>query len=162
MDSVRDNSANTLAAAHPITTVVVDDEPEIRKGIEALFATSDLIELVAMGVSGEDAVELTLKYRPQVLLLDLHFPDGMDGIQTIHTIRSMPEIQTKILVYSWDVDEYAIFEAIKAGAASYTWKQESDTNLIEALLTTARGGAYISPGMADRVLELFSKDDISD
>lgn len=139
-----------------VEVVIVDDEPEISKALKSLFEVSGEIQVVAIGYSANDAAKLVRENKPDVILLDLHFPDGSDGIEAIRQIGLLQDNRCRILVYTISRGEKTIFDALKAGAFSYVWKDEPHAKLKEAVLATARGEAYISPAVARLVLEFFN------
>ena len=71
----------SLDEENPVTVVIVDDEAEICERLGILFEASGLIDVVAVGYSGEDAVKLAAEWNPEVMLLDLHFPQGINGFK---------------------------------------------------------------------------------
>jgi DNA-binding NarL/FixJ family response regulator len=158
MNGLTENKVQTTTRPEgPVTVIIVDDEREICEALQVVFSNTGDIEVLAVGYSGEDAIRLAAEYNPQVILLDLQFPSGMDGIEVIRHISADPTISSRILVYTILGKESVIFEAIKEGASSYVWKDEKHTDLIEAVLATARGEAYASPKVAQMVLEFFEK-----
>jgi DNA-binding NarL/FixJ family response regulator len=139
-----------------VTLVIVDDEKDICENLSKLFEATGEIDVLAVGYSGEDAVRLVRTHNPEVLMLDMHYPQGgIDGIEVIKQLTMLPHINTKILIHTFDNNENSIFEAIKAGAISYVWKYEPHSDLKNAVLTTAGGQAYISPSVAQMVLNFF-------
>ena len=139
----------------PVTTIIVDDDREICRAMQALFETEGDIEVLATGYSAEEAIALAAEHHPQVILLDLHFENGMSGIEAIKQISARADIKSRVLVYTISARESTIFEAIKAGASSYVWKHEGYADLIEAVFTTARGESFASPTVATMVLEFL-------
>lgn len=155
MNSMSEHEDQMLRPRCPVTLIIIDDEREICDALETLFEANGRIDVLAVGYSGEDAERLAVEHNPQVILLDLHFPEGISGIEAIRRISSNSEIESKILVYTISAKERTIFEAIKAGAHSYVWKDEEYVDLEEAALATARGEAYASPAIAQMVLGFF-------
>jgi NarL family two-component system response regulator LiaR len=139
----------------PVTVVIIDDDQRLVNALQALFESSGDIDVLAVGYSAEDAERLAIEHQPQVILLDLQFPEGISGIEAARRLSANPGINSRILVYTIVCEERIIFEAIKAGANSYVWKDGKHEDLIEAILATSRGEAYISPSIARMVLELF-------
>ena len=71
----------------PIRILCVDDHPVVRRGIAAMLATEPQLDLVAEAASGSEALEKYRESRPDVVLMDLRLPGGMDGIDTIVALR---------------------------------------------------------------------------
>jgi DNA-binding NarL/FixJ family response regulator len=94
------------------------------------------------------------RLKPDILLLDIQLP-GMSGIQGIPAIRErLPEVS--IIMLTTFEDSEKIFAALRAGACSYISKQTSLVNIREAVLTVSRGGSYMSPSIARKVVEHFA------
>lgn len=157
IDSISKSSV-TDSGSEVITLIIVDDNKKICHALESLFRSSNQIDVVAVSYSAEEGVKLSAEFNPDVILLDLEFPEEeIDGIEAIRRISSNPDIDSRVLVYTILGKGSTVFEAIKAGADSYVWKDEEHTDLIEAVLATARGEAFASPEIARLVLEFFER-----
>ena len=86
MDSLTENRTEAPEPGPPTTVIIIDDHREICNALQDLFEAAGDVDVLAVGYSGEDAVRLATKYNPQVILLDLHFPEGIDGIEAIRQI----------------------------------------------------------------------------
>jgi len=137
--------------AAPITVLIVDDHEVVRRGVRAFLDTVPDIHVVGEADSGEEAVLLTEKYAPDVVLMDLIL-QGMDGLEATQRIKELnPGTQVMVLT-SYDQDEF-IFPALQAGATSYTLKDMKMNNLAEAIRKVANGEATLHPRVAMRVVK---------
>ena len=83
MNNLPEYEAQTPNPESPVTVIIIDDQREICEALKTSFETSGDIDVLAVGYSGEDAVRLAAEYNPQVILLDLRFPEGIDGVEAI-------------------------------------------------------------------------------
>ncbi len=137
----------------PITVLLVEDEPEIRRQQERLLRRSEGIELLDTADCGNEAVKKALALAPRVVLLDLGLPD-IDGIEVTRRIKeSAPQIE--ILIFTIFDEEDRVMAAISAGAAGYILKGISASRMVEAVLEVAAGGSVIQPHLARHLLRRF-------
>ncbi len=135
----------------PITVLIVDDHEVVRRGVRAFLDTVSDICVVAEADSGEEAVIMTEKFTPDVVLMDLIL-QGMDGLEATRRIKELRPCTQVIVLTSYDQDEF-IFPALQAGATSYTLKDMKMDNLAEAIRKVAHGEATLHPRVAMRVVK---------
>ncbi len=134
-----------------ITVLLVDDHNIVRQGLKALLAAEGDITVIGEAQTGREAVNLALKCRPEVVVMDLAMPllNGWEATRQI--LKAVPT--AKILVLStYDHDEH-IQQAIAAGAAAYLIKQTAAADLVKAIREVKKGNAYFSPTIAQRLRE---------
>ncbi len=137
-----------------VKVLLVDDHILFRRGLAALMAGREGVEVVGEAGDGYEAVEKAAALRPEVVLMDIQMP-LCDGVQATRAIRSrMPEIKILILTVS-DEDDH-LFEAIKAGAHGYLLKNVQPEALTQAIAGVVRGEAPISGAVAAKLLKEFS------
>ncbi len=119
-----------------IRVVVVDDHPIVRRGLDALFANTE-IEIVGEANDGDPGVEATLKHKPDVLLLDIRMPTR-DGIEALAEIRKAAP-QTTVVIYSTYDNPTYIARAVALGAHDYVFKGSPRQDLIDAIIGAAAG-----------------------
>ncbi|PKQ27648.1 MAG: DNA-binding response regulator [Candidatus Anoxymicrobium japonicum] len=137
----------------PIAIMLVDDHNLVREGLRAVFAQGDEVEVVGEASSGEEAVEMVDKVKPDVILMDISMP-GMNGIQATRKIHDAhPDI--KIIMLTMLDQEGYVYEAIKAGATGYVLKNASSDELVKAIQTVNEGNALLSPDATARLLKEF-------
>jgi len=138
--------------------LLVDDHKIMRDGIRAILAKGDEFNVVGEAENGTDAVQAVKRLRPDLVLLDLGLP-GLNGVETTAEIlRHHPEC--KIIILSMFDDENSVVSAIRSGARAFILKKASDGDLLDALRMVARGGAYLSPQVSDRLLTRIQKGDL--
>lgn len=133
-----------------ISIVVVDDHPVVREGLVALLEDEPDFEVRGSAGSAEDAIALTKRLQPAVVMLDLELP-GMDGVAAIpHLLEASPA--SGILVFSaYDTDE-RVFGAIRAGAKGYLLKGASGAEITHAVRTMSAGESYLEPRIAAKLV----------
>ncbi len=137
-----------------VRVLLVDDHILFRRGLSALMAARDDIEVVGEAEDGYDAVEKAMALRPDVVLMDIQMP-LCDGIRATRAIlEKIPRIKILILTIS-DEDDH-VFEAIKAGAHGYLLKNIQPEILVQAITGVVKGEAPISGAVAARLLKEFS------
>ncbi|MFG2651944.1 response regulator [Streptomyces sp. NPDC048436] len=133
-----------------IRVLLADDEAMIRAGVRAILGTAEDIEVVAEAADGHEAVELALRHRPDVCLLDIRMP-RLDGLQAAAELRrAAPETAVAMLT-TFSEDEY-IASALASGAAGFLLKSGNPRELIAGVQAVAEGGAYLAPSIARRVI----------
>jgi DNA-binding NarL/FixJ family response regulator len=140
----------------PITVVVVDDERLIRAALARALSDGG-IELVGEAVNGEDAIEIVLDVRPDVVLMDVKLP-GLSGVQAIEQLGLLaPASRVLVLTRS---DQNRVVEAIIAGASGYILKDAPPAAIISAVQATAAGQSVLSPQIAGKLLQHIREMDI--
>jgi DNA-binding NarL/FixJ family response regulator len=134
--------------------IICDDQATIRDGLQMLLTLEKGIEVVGLAEDGWEAVELTAKQRPDLVLMDLKMP-GMNGIEATRQIRTgFPEVKVLVLT-TYDDDEW-VFDAVRAGASGYLLKDTPRGQLIRAVKETMLGKSFIDPAVAGKLLDRVS------
>ncbi len=135
-----------------IRVLVVDDQSLVREGITALLTRADDIEVVGEAGDGEAGVRAALRYRPDVVLMDLRMP-GMNGAEATERIVADPRLADAAVVVltTFDTDE-DIFAAIRAGARGFLLKDTDPDELRRAVRVVAGGESLLSPAVTERVM----------
>jgi DNA-binding NarL/FixJ family response regulator len=133
-----------------VRVAIVDDHPVVRSGLRAMLQGEPDIEVVGDAAGGSQALELTARTHPDVVLMDLRMPD-MDGVAATRQIRSQfGNVQILVLTtYDTDAD---IQRAIEAGALGYLLKDATRDELARAIRTAATGTAVLAPTVASRLM----------
>jgi DNA-binding NarL/FixJ family response regulator len=142
-----------------IKVMVVDDHPLMRVGITSIVNARSDMTVVAQAGSGEEAVALFSKHRPDVTLMDLRLP-GMSGVDSIRAIREAhPRARFVVLTtYEGDAD---IHRALEAGAQGYVIKGMPYQTLVEALQRVHKGGRFLPPPIARALASRMPDSELS-
>ncbi|MEY2442754.1 MAG: hypothetical protein QOJ46_2180 [bacterium] len=139
--------------------LIADDHGIVRGGLKLLLDRQSDMEVVAEAADGVEAVELALRMRPDICVLDVAMP-RMTGLQATVEIRvHAPEIS--VLVLSMHDDERYLYEALQAGAAGYVLKREADTALVAAVRAVARGEPFMTNAAERSLVREWMQDDSS-
>ena len=134
---------------------IIEDETIVLEGLKGLFQKNPTFQIVRTANTVESFLATPFREMPHVLLLDIGLPDGMSGLQGIRFVREkLP--RTEIIMLTTFEESDKIFKALCAGATSYLTKRTPFTKIIEAVLTVHRGGSYMSPSIARKVVEHFA------
>ncbi|MGN9914792.1 response regulator transcription factor [Micromonospora sp. A200] len=136
----------------PVTVLLADDEAMVRAGVRAILAADPGIEVVAEAGDGRAAVELTRAHRPRVALLDIRMPK-LDGLAAAAEIRRLVPATATVMLTTFGEDEY-VARALGHGASGFLLKAGDPRELLAGVRAVAEGGAYLSPRVARRVIEL--------
>jgi DNA-binding NarL/FixJ family response regulator len=140
----------------PITVVVVDDEHLIRSALAQALSNSG-IELVGEAATGEDAIEIVVDVRPDVVLMDLRIP-GVSDVRAIEQLGLLaPASRVLVLTRS---EQNRVVEAIIAGASGYILKSASPEAIVAAVRATAAGESVLSSQIAGKLLQRIRELDI--
>lgn len=134
-----------------IRVVLVDDEPMVRAGVKTILGTDPGIEVVAEGGDGREAVELTVAHRPDVVLLDIRMP-RVDGLAAVEELGRVASGVAVVMLTTFDEDEY-VARALGSGASGFLLKAADPRELIIGVRAAADGAAYLSPRIAQRLVE---------
>jgi NarL family two-component system response regulator LiaR len=137
-------------AAEPLRVIVADDDPLARRMIKDALRRAGVI-VVAEAPTGQQAVELTLFYKPDVVLMDVVMPE-LDGISATRRIVNQLPDQAVVILTSADEEEMG-FAGLRAGACGYLSKDVDVDVLPQALAGAHRGEAAISRRLSRRLLE---------
>lgn len=136
---------------------VIEDDPVVRKSLVTFLETDAAFSLCTAAASVEEFLETcdpALSPVPSIILLDIQLP-GISGIAGIPLIKEkLPDVQ--IITLSTFEESEKIFAALCAGACSYLSKRTSLKQIREALIIVSRGGSYMTPSIARKVVEHFN------
>ena len=141
-----------------ITVLLAEDHVIVREGLRALLEAEGDIEVVGEAQTGRQAVELTKKLRPGVVVMDIAMPllNGLEATRRI--LKAVPA--TRVLILSAHSDDEYIRQVVMLGAAGYLIKQTSAGLLARAIREVQKGNSFFSPSIANRLhsLSLESPD----
>ena len=138
-----------------IKVALVDDDEGIRNGLSALLKRAPGYRLVGDYANAETAVKEIPSAQPDVVLMDINLP-GMKGYDCVRQLKEAhPTIQFLMLTVYEDSD--SLFNSLRAGASGYLLKRTASARLLEAVRDVFDGGSPLSPQLARRVVQFFSK-----
>ncbi|NQX62978.1 response regulator transcription factor [Paenibacillus qinlingensis] len=134
--------------------LVVDDHAVVRSGLMMLLHGKHNMEVIGEAADGEEGIGAAQLLKPDVVLMDLNMPAGMDGLTaTAELRRLMPDLAILILTMH-DDDEY-LFRAIHVGASGYILKSAPHEELLTAIRSVAAGNAYLYPTATKRLMNEY-------
>jgi DNA-binding NarL/FixJ family response regulator len=134
-----------------VTSVVVADDQElVRSGLELLLGGRG-VDVVGTAGNGREAVDLALRHRPDVVLMDIRMP-VLDGIAATRELVAAGSPSRVLVLTTYDVDRY-VYDALKAGAAGFLLKATPPDRLVEGVCTVAAGESLLAPGLTRRLIE---------
>jgi NarL family two-component system response regulator LiaR len=140
-----------MSESDPIRVLLVDDHAVVRSGLSAFLLAFDDLELVGEAGSGEEAVRLCPRVRPDVVLMDLVMP-GMDGAQATHAIRqTCPAIQ--VIALTSFKEQELVEGALEAGAIGYLLKNVTAGELARAIREAHLGRPTLAPEAAQALIQ---------
>jgi len=138
-----------------IRVLLADDQALFREGLDTLLSVHKDIEVIGQASNGQEAVDLALKLRPDVILMDMQMPI-LNGIGATRRLKkSLPECRV-IMLTTFNDDE-TIFDALRAGAVGYLLKDVGSAQLAESIRATSRGESILDPSVAAKVVQEFSR-----
>ncbi|HWG82924.1 MAG TPA: response regulator transcription factor [Gaiellales bacterium] len=130
-----------------IRVVVADDQPLMRAGFRMILEAQPDIQVVGEAGDGAEAVEVTERVQPDVVVMDIRMP-VMDGVEAT---RRLPG-QRVLILTTFDLDEYVV-DALQAGASGFLIKDAPPEELVNAVRVVARGDALLAPKVTRRLLD---------
>ena len=147
-----------------ITVLIVDDHAVLRAGLKLLLDREDDLETVGEAADARNAVFLTRRHKPGVILLDITMP-GRSGIDVLpELLNESPE--SRVLILSMEDDPSYVRQAFAAGASGYMLKEAADAELVDAVRRVAAGEQYVHPALGARLVSpaagAVDQDELSD
>ena len=140
----------------PLRLVIVDDSELVRMGLQTLLKSAPGIALCGLAASAAEALVVCGREQPDVVLLDIHLPDG-NGIDVCRQLLSQKgEMRVLFLTSSADAD--TVDAAIQAGAHGYLLKEINTAALIQSIRNVATGHSILDPQITSRVMELLKNE----
>lgn len=147
--SAGEQNTTDVASAAQVRVLVVDDHELFRLGLCQLLADAGF-DVVGSAPGGELGIELTLRARPDVVLMDLDMP-GMGGLEATRRLAEQaPDV--RVLVFTISAEPSDALDAVVAGAAGYVLKTAPMDELVAGIRAVAGGEALVSPGIASLLL----------
>ncbi|HEU5030045.1 MAG TPA: response regulator transcription factor [Spirillospora sp.] len=129
-----------------LRVMIVDDHAIVREGLRGMLAAEPGMEVAAEAASGDEAVALAPRVRPDVILMDLRMPGG-DGVSAIERLGP----GHRVLVLTTFEDDADIVRAVRSGAAGYLLKDASRADLAAAIRDVAAGRTVLAPSVSAKL-----------
>lgn len=149
-----------MSSSERMKVMIVDDHPLMRVGIAAIINARADMTVVAQAGTGEEAVALFPRHKPDITLMDLRLPGQIGGVEAIAAIRSKAPRARFIVVTTYDGDE-DIHRALEAGAQGYVIKGMPYQTLVDALQKVHGGGRFLPPPVARALASRLPHSDLS-
>ena len=139
-----------------IRIIIADDHGVVAEGLKHVVETQSDMEVVSLAVDGREALRLARELSPDVVLMDLSMPE-LNGADATRAILER-DPKCRVIVLSMYAEREYVRRALKAGAAGYVVKRSAAKEVVEAIRAVHAGQRYLSPRVADVVLEDYSDD----
>ena len=141
-----------------IEVLIADDQAMVRAGFAALLDAHEGIRVTGQAANGAEAVALSARLDPDVILMDVRMPE-LDGIQATRRIlgASYPaaKIPRIVMLTTFDIDDY-VYDALQAGASGFLLKDALPEELVQAVRVVAAGDALLAPSVTRRMIAQFA------
>ena len=134
-----------------IRIVLVDDHEMVRIGVSAYLQAQADMEVIGEATNGQEAVDVVLSLRPDVVLMDMVMPimNGAEATKAI--INQWPE--AKIMIITSFLDDDKVYPALEAGAVSYVMKTSKAKQIADAIRETMNGQAVLEPEVTNKMMK---------
>ncbi|MEG3637306.1 response regulator transcription factor [Micromonospora palythoicola] len=146
--------ADATPRARPVRILLADDQPLLRTGFRMVLGAEADLDIVAEAGDGVEAVELSRRLLPDVVLMDIRMP-RMDGVSATRAIVDARLPVRVLILTTFDLDEYVV-GALRAGASGFLAKDVPAEDLVTAIHTVAAGDAVVAPRILRRLLDRFA------
>ncbi len=138
-----------------IRILLADDHAMVREGTKALLGREDDLEVVAEAGDGKKAVQLAIRQRPDVVIMDFAMPQ-FNGIEATRQIKAVDPTIAVLVLTAYDSEQY-VFAFLEAGAAGYLLKDVHIDELANAIRSVHAGESILHPAIARKVINRFAQ-----
>ena len=138
-----------------IRILLVEDHAMVRAGLRALLERADDIKIVGEASNGQEAIEMTMTLKPDLLVMDIMMP-RLNGIQAAEQIRAL-KLPASILLLSMYSDEGLIHQAMHSGVKGFVLKTSVSEELLQAIHAVARGETFLSKSVSSIVMDRITR-----
>lgn len=136
-----------------IRVIIVEDDQDMREGLERIVRSGSSLEFISAFSSGEEALEKIPSDIPDIVLMDIQLP-GISGIECIRRLK--PGLAfTQFMMCTVYEDSDKVFESLCAGATGYLLKNSPPSKITESIIDLFNGGSPMSPVIARKVIQAF-------
>jgi DNA-binding NarL/FixJ family response regulator len=140
-----------------IRVLVADDQALVRGSFRLLVDTAPDLHVIGEAATGAEAVEIAIREKPEVLLMDIRMP-GMDGIEATRRITGSGQAGAArvLILTTFDLDDY-VYAALRAGASGFLLKDTPPADLLAAIRVIAVGDALLAPAITRQLIAEFAR-----
>jgi two-component system response regulator NreC len=138
-----------------VTVLLADDHPIVRQGLRHLLEAEPDLKIVGEAEDGLQAVQLTERFKPNVLIVDIMMP-GLNGLDVLRQVKERSPATCCIVLSMQSADVYVV-EALKSGALGYVLKETGPSELVNAVQQVIGGKRYLSPRLSERLIDVLLK-----
>jgi two-component system, NarL family, response regulator NreC len=138
-----------------ITIILADDHHIVRQGFKSLLENHGGFSVIAEAGDGLEALRLTSRLKPDVLVVDLMMP-GLNGIEVTRRIVKLSP-HTKVIILSMYMDEPYVIEALQNGASGYVLKESNISDLVKAIYEVSAGRHYLGSPLSELAIEAYKE-----
>jgi DNA-binding NarL/FixJ family response regulator len=136
-----------------IRVVLADDHAILREGLRSLLSLQEDIDVIGEASDGQAAIELVSRLRPDVVVMDIAMP-VMDGLEATRRLKQ-EHPETRVLILTQHDNREYVFSLLQAGASGYVLKRAGGAEVITAIRSVFKEGAFLPPGIAREVMERY-------
>jgi DNA-binding NarL/FixJ family response regulator len=137
-----------------IRVVIAEDHETVREGLKLILDSQPDIEVVADVGDGRQALDRAQQLLPDVVLMDISMP-GLNGLRTTAKLKECCP-QVHVVALTRHKDDGYLQQVLRAGASGYVLKQSPPDELVHAIRAVAKGGKYLDPAVAGKVMGTFA------
>lgn len=138
-----------------IRILLADDHAMVREGTKVLLEQEDDLEVIAEAGDGKKAVQLAIRQRPDVVIMDFAMPK-LNGIEATRQIKAIDPTIAVLVLTAYDSEQY-VFAFLEAGAAGYLLKDVHIDELAKAIRAVHAGESILHPVIARKVINRFAQ-----
>jgi DNA-binding NarL/FixJ family response regulator len=136
-----------------IKVIIVEDDREMRAGLESIVRSHPALDCVAVCLSGEEALNTIQDKIPDIVLMDIHLP-GISGIECVRRLKPLLS-STQFMMCTVFEDNENVFDSLCAGASGYLLKNSPPSKITSAIVDLYHGGSPMSSTIARKVIQTF-------
>jgi DNA-binding NarL/FixJ family response regulator len=140
-----------------IPIVLVDDHRVVTHSLKLYLESFPDLRVVGIAATGEELLERLDRWQPQVVLVDLLMPGGIDGLETTRRLLQHSQ-DVRVIALTASTDEARMMGVLRAGAVGYVRKDADPETLLAAIRAVARGKTYIDPSIGRQLLRAAASD----
>lgn len=134
-----------------IRILLADDHEMVRIGVSAYLQAQPDMDVVAEAVNGQEAVEMALQHKPDIILMDMVMPIMNGAEATREIVQKWPE--AKVMIVTSFIDDDKVYPALEAGAISYLLKTSKASHIADSIRKTLSGDAVLEPEVTNKMMK---------